>query len=283
VVYFKKQLFSLQQIIVSTFVFFLSCNAFAGDPFSITAGARQAGMANVCVMNRDLWSSFHNQAGLSFNKSLTIGFNYENRFSINELGTRSAAVIIPAGKVSLGGIYSYFGYSDFRRQMTGISCGMSLSENIAAGVQIDWFSERTSGEYNNNQMLTCEAGIIITVNENVKLGMHVFNPLPNSIRKSDMPATLKVGAGVNLSKSLFAGAETVMSTGHKLTIRTGFEYEAGKNLMLRGGFSTENNSFCFGMGYKTKPAVIDFSFATHERLGITSSVSIIFSINNKNK
>ena len=276
-------MFSLQKIIVSLFVVILSVKGFAGDPISITAGARQTGMAQVCVMNSDLWSSFHNQAGFAFNKSFSFGLNYENRFSIKELATRSAALTFRTGRVSLGAVYSYFGYSDFRRQMTGIACGMPLSNTIAAGVQIDYFSERTTGEYNNNQMLTCEAGIIISPSENLRLGIHVFNPLPNSLRKSDMPTGLRAGAGVCLSKELFAGIETEMSTGHNLVIRTGFEYEAAKKFMVRGGFSTENNSFCAGIGYKAGMAMIDFGFATHERLGITSSVSIIFEMKSINR
>jgi hypothetical protein len=269
-------LFSLQKIIVSLFVVFLSLKGFAGDPFSLPAGAREAGMAKVCVMTGDLWSSFRNQAGLAFSKSYSLGFNYENRFSIKELSTRSAGVTIPAGRISMGAVYSYFGFSDFRRQMIGLASAMPLSDIIAAGVQIDYFSEKTSGEYNNNQMLTCEAGIIITASENLKVEMHVFNPVPNSIRKSDMPARLRIGAGMNLNKELFAGAETEMRTGEKLILRSGFEYEAAKKFIVRGGFSTENSSFCFGMGYRTGPATIDLGFATHEKLGITSSVSVIF-------
>lgn len=274
-------MFSLQKIIVSSCVVFLSVKGFAGDPFRIMAGARQSGMAHVCVMNIDLWSSFYNQASLALNKSFSFGFNYENRFSIKELGTRTAGVTIPAGRVSLGAVYSHFGYSDFRRQMIGLACGMPLSNNTVAGVQIDYFSEKTTGEYNNNQMITCEAGIIITASENVKIGMHVFNPVPNSIRKSDMSTGLRVGAGVNLSKWLFAGVETEMSTGHKLVMRTGFEYEVANKFLVRGGFSTENSSFCFGVGYRDGPVIIDFGFSTHDRLGITSSVSVIFTIKDK--
>ena len=256
----------------------MSVKGFAGDPFRFMAGARQAGMAYVCVLNNDLWSSFHNQAGLAFNKSFSFGFNCENRFSIKELGTRTAGVTIPAGRVSLGAVYSDFGYSDFKRQMIGLACGMPLSHNVAAGVQLDYLSEITTGEYNNYQMITCEAGIIFSASENVKVGMHVFNPVPNSIRKSDMPTDLRIGAGVTLSKELFAGVETEMSTADKLVIRTGFGYEAAKKFFIRGGFSTENSSFCFGLGYRAGPAMIDFGFSTHEKLGITTSVSMIFKL-----
>lgn len=271
-------MFSLQKIIVSSCVVFLSVKGFAGDPFRLMAGARQTGMANIYAMNNDLWSSFHNQAGLALNKSFSFGFNYENRFSIKELGTRTVGATIPAGSVSLGAVYSHFGYIDFRRQMIGLACGMPLTDNIAAGVQLDYFSERTIGEYNNYQMITCEAGIVVTASENIKIGMHVFNPVPNSLRKSDMPTGIRIGAGINLRKGVLAGVETEMSTGHKLVIRTGFEYEAAKKFLVRAGFSTQNSSFCFGVGYKAGPAMIDFGFSTHDRLGITSSVSVIFEL-----
>jgi hypothetical protein len=274
-------LFSLQKISVSLYLTILSISALAGDPYRSATGARQAGMAYICVMNSDFWSSFHNQAGLAFNNSLSFGFNYENRFSIKELGTRSAAITIPAGRASVGAVYSHFGYTDFKRQMAGLACGLPLSEKIAAGVQIDYFSERTTGEYNNNQLLTCEAGVIVSASENIKIGIHLFNPIPNSIRKREMPSGLRVGAGMNLSKELFTGIETEMITGNKLVVRTGFEYEAVKRFWLRGGFSTSCSSFSFGLGYQSKPALIDVSFSTHERLGITSSISIIFIINKK--
>jgi hypothetical protein len=276
-------LFSLLKIIVSVCVVILSLEAYAGDPLSLKAGARETGMAHVCVINNDLWSSFNNQAALAYNKSSSFGFNYENRFGVSELGTRTAGFVLPAGSVSLGAVYSYFGYSDFRRQMVGIACGMPLSGSIAAGIQIDYFSEKTTGEFNNNQIVTCEAGILVNISEVVRLTIHVFNPVPNSVRKSELSTSLKTGALVSLNKELSAGVEVACSSGKKLTLRTGFEYEAVKKFMVRGGFSSENNSFCFGIGYMVCGTKVDIGFATHERLGITSAISITFELTTGNR
>ena len=229
-------------------------------------------------MKNGFWSSFHNQASLAYNKSFAFAFNYENRFTIKELGTRSAGLLIPSEKASIGIFYSHFGYIDFRREMTGVACGMKLSEIFSAGVQVDYISERTSGEYCNNQSVTFETGMIITPSENMTIGMHLFNPVPNSIRKNQMPSCLRVGTGINLNKLLFAAIEAEIFTGSKLNIKTGFEYEAAKKIWLRGGFNTENSSFSFGMGYLVKIVQIDIGFSTHEKLGITSSVSMIFKI-----
>ena len=249
-----------------------------GIPYGIQAGAGEAGMGYACVIKEGFWSSFHNQALLAFNNCYEFGFNYENRFGIAELGTRSAGVLIPAGKASVGAAYSHFGYTDFKRDMAGLACGLKLSEKIAAGIQIDYFSERTSGEYNNNQCITFETGLIASPSDNIKIGFHLFNPIPNSLRKNNKPVSLRIGAGINLNKMLFAGAEAEMSSGSNLILRTGFEYMAVKNLRLRAGFSTKNNSFSFGTGYQIGTVKIDLGFATHELLGVTSSASLIFKI-----
>jgi hypothetical protein len=273
-----KQLSSLLKISVSVLFIFFSLTASGGDPYRPSAGAGEAGTEYVCIMKNSFWSSFHNQATLAYNTSFSFGFNYENRFNISELGTRSAGVVIPAGKASLAVVYSHFGYTDFKRDMTGLACGMKLSNKISAGIQVDYFSEKASGEYDNNQSVTCEAGLLITPSEDTRIGIHIFNPVPNSLRKTSLPMSLRIGAGTYLNKSLFTGVEAEMSSGSKLIIKTGFDYEAAQKFWLRGGFSTDNNSFSFGLGYLIKVVQLDIGFITHEKLGVTSSVSFIFKI-----
>jgi len=273
-----KQLSSLLKISVSCLFIFFSLTASGGDPYRFSAGAGEAGTGYVCVMKKGFWSSFHNPATLAANNSFSAGFNYQNRFSISELGTRSAGLVIPAGKASLGAVYSQFGYTDFKRDMLGLACGLMLSDKLSAGLQVDYFSEHTSVEFVNIQSVTCEAGLIFLPSENTVIGIKVFNPVPNSLRKTFLPTSIRTGAGIYLNKLLFAGIETEMSTGSQLIARAGFEYEAIKKLFLRGGFSTDNNSFSFGLGFVVKIVQMDISFVTHEKLGLTSSVSLIFKI-----
>ncbi|HNW56408.1 MAG TPA: hypothetical protein PLR88_01060 [Bacteroidales bacterium] len=269
---------SLHKLSVSVFLLVLSLTTSAVDHYRLTAGAGEAGLGYVCIMKEGFWSSFHNQATLASNNDFSFGLNYENRFNLKELGTRTAGIRIPAGKASLGAIYSHFGYADYRREMTGLGCGLKLTDKIAAGVQVDYFSEKALYDYADSRAVTFEAGFLISPSQNVTIGLHLFNFVPNSLRKTSMPTTLRTGVGAYLNSSLFAGIEAEMSSGSKLLVRTGFEYEAMKKLFLRGGFSTYNNSFSFGLGYLTKIVRMDLSFATHEKLGMTSSVSFVFKI-----
>jgi len=274
-------LYSLHRIIVTAFLLFTSLSAAGNNPYNLPVGAAEAGRGSVCVMIPGFWSSFHNQALLASFSSLSAGISYESRFNIGELGTRTAALITPAGRTSLGIIYSHFGFSQLRRETCAMACGLKLAENISAGVQIDYFLEKASGEYSNNHSVTFEGGLVIIPAKNITVGIHIFNPVPNSLRRTFLPSTITAGAGIKLNNELFAGFEAEMSTERKILIRTGFEYEAAGNFLLRGGFCSENSSFTFGLGYHFRSISLDMGFATHEKLGMTTSVSMIFKIRDK--
>ncbi len=162
-----------------------------------------------------------------------------------------------------------------------VASGLKLSDNIAAGIQIDYFLEKSSGEYSNTHALTFEAGLIFLPVENITVGIHLFNPVPNSLRKTSLPSAIRTGAGIKLNKDLFAGVEAELSSESRLLLRTGLEYKVAANFLLRGGFCSENSSFTFGSGYRFRSVDLDLGFATHERLGITTSVSMVFNIREK--
>lgn len=269
---------SLHRFTVSCILFFSFLNASADDPYRFTAGAGEAGTGYSCISKEGFWTSFHNQANLGFYKTISFGACYEDRFSIHELSTRTIAIIVPAGNVSIGSTYSHFGYSDLSRNSGTLSCGLKISESIYAGAQIDYFNERTAGEYSNTQQITGETGVIFLLNTNTHLGIHVFNPFRGITGNKSLPTTLNAGLSYQLAQDLFTGIETEITTGRSLVVRTGFEYLAGNKVLLRGGFITGNNSFCFGIGYRQKTIIADIGFITHDRLGITPSASVIVTL-----
>jgi hypothetical protein len=274
-------LISLRIISVSFFLIISVLTADAGDPWRISAGAGEAGTAFSCISQNTFWSGFHNQAILADINAISAGINYENRFGMKELSVKSAAVIIPTGRAVIGGMYSNFGFSGFTRHSGILACGMKLSEKISAGTQIDFFSENTPLDYSKSNIMTFEAGLLMKPKENLRIGIHVFNPVRSMTGRLELPSRITLGAGMLLGNSLFAGAEAEMSSDKRVGIRAGFDYESMKRIRLRGGFSTENTSFAFGIGYVFDNLKIDIGFITHETLGITSSASMIFILNNK--
>lgn len=272
-------MFSLRRISV-TLLFLIPVlhTSYAVTPYGFR-GAAEHGTGLSCICPSSFWSSFSNQALLAGNKSFSAGFSYESRFFIPELANRSAGMIIRTGGSSVGCMFSSFGYTGFRREEGAIATGLPLSKDVSAGIQLDYFSEKIPGEDYKRQYVTFEGGAIFNVTSKVRAGFHLFNPVPNSLRKSDLPSVIVAGAGIDLSTALFAGAEFEKCSGRRMLVRCGFEYEAAKKFRLRGGFSSENNSFSFGFGYNMKSVMVDIGFSTHERLGVSSAISIAYKIN----
>lgn len=272
---------SLRIIPVSFFLAISVLTAHAGDPWRLSAGAGEAGTAYSCISQNTFWSGFHNQAILADINSISAGINYENRFGMKELSVKSAAVIVPTGRAVIGGMYSNCGFSGFNRHSGLLACGMQLSDKISAGTQIDFFSENTPLDYSKSNIMTFEAGLLMKPKENLRIGIHVFNPVRSMTGRMELPSRITLGAGMLLGNSLFAGAETEMNSDNRFCFRAGFDYESMKRFRIRGGFSTENTSFAFGIGYLFDFLKIDLGFTTHEALGITSSASMIFILNKK--
>lgn len=271
-------MFSLHKISVSFIFVLLSLPATAGNPYRFTGGAAEAGAGYACAGKHDFWSSFQNEAILGVNRNFSAGVCYENRFSLAELSARSAALIVPAGRASLGGLFSDFGFEGLRRHTISLACGLPLSEKISSGVGLGYFIENCPSGYNDRMLITFGAGILVSASETVSIGIHIFNPGPGAIRKQYLPMTIRAGVAFLPSPRLYTALEAEMSTGNNLVIKTGFEYGTSERLWIRGGFRTENSSFSFGMGYRLKAMKIDAGFLTHERLGISSSISVIFTI-----
>jgi hypothetical protein len=269
-------LFSLHKIPVSVLLFIFASYASGQDLYIVSTGADQAAMGYSCIAKPGFWSSFSNQASLPYQKQFSAGFNYENRFNISELGTRTIGMTAPAGKTTISAVYSNFGYRYFSRHKAGIGCGLILSDKFAAGVQIDYIYEHTPGEYQKKNAVTFEAGILYETSDKTRLGIRVFNPVPPSIRKCYLPSAIEAGTEISLNSQVSATAQIEMATGRKPRLSAGLECRVLSRLNLRGGFSSGNTLLSFGMGYKIRSSTIDLGFMIHEKLGVTSSLSIIY-------
>lgn len=215
---------------------------------------------------------------LASNKNVSAALGYENRFFIPELSIRKAGMVIKTGNSSECFMISYFGFTGYRRIEGSVGSGLQLSKNISAGLQVDYFSERIPGEDYHRQAITFEGGALYKVSEKVRVGFHLFNPLPAAMRKEYLPSVIVCGAGIDLSSTLYAAAEVEKCSGKALNARCGFEYEALKKLRIRGGFSTDNSAFSFGVGYNVKSVSVDLAFSTHEKLGVSSAISVAYKI-----
>lgn len=273
------QKISLLKKLLTPALCLISIAVYTQNPYRLSAGARQVGLAYATVATNGFWASFHNQASLASMDKWSVGLNQDNRFGLSELSNKTFGMIIPSGKRgALGIVYSYYGYAEYNRHTMGLAYGMKLGEKLSAGLQTDLYSTRIAGDYRNRYDLTFEGGIQYRPVDELLLGLHAYNPLPTALHASDIPLVLRLGASYRFASSFLAIAELETSDRQYSNVRVAAEYEFAGNLLLRGGFMSNPLGYSFGGGYSGRFIQANMGFITHENLGLTPSLSVVIFI-----
>lgn len=266
--------FRLTYLFIFLFVT-LQGNVFGSD---YPVGGRSAGLANASVMLTDYWSLFHNQAGLAFFTKPEVGIHHK-RGLVKQLGKQAIGVALPMSNGTIGTSCSYYGFSKYHEVKAGLAYSMLLDENLAAGVQLDYFYTHIDGFYGNAHTVAAEVGMIYQPLEDLYIGTHVFNPFQSAeignIEK--MPTIFRVGAGYTIQNKLLITAETEMNLTNKPRFKAGLEYEIIDNFYLRTGVTTNPVTNAFGIGYSWKNFILDISFTRHIVLGYSPQFSLNYS------
>ena len=134
---------SSKRVYISIVYILLSCLTLSAEtPYLFGHSAIGNGMGKTGLTYPGISQAFNNQALLSDIKKLSFAANYESRFNLKELATKTLSIAIPAGNVTLGTKYSHFGYSDYSRSFVGLAAGIKLSKDFSAGVEIDRLYKR---------------------------------------------------------------------------------------------------------------------------------------------
>ncbi len=255
-------------------------HVYAGD-HNTPAGARSSAMGNASVAQQDVWSAFHNQAGLAFVKSPVVGISHEQRFMLSELSVNAAAFALPTKRNGTFAVsVSYFGYKLYNEQKAALAYGKSFGDKFSAGVQLDYLQTTIAEGYGSKGAFTVEAGIQAQLVKNLWLGAHVYNP--NKAKLSDyneekIPSVVKLGLNYTFSDKVNLAVETEKDLDADAILKAGIEYHPVKQFYLRGGISTDPVLSSFGFGLVLQNFVIDIAANYHQDLGFTPHVALAYS------
>jgi len=241
-------------------------------------GGRSAGLANASVMLTDYWSLFHNQAGLAFFTKPEVGIHHK-RGLIKQLGKQAIGMALPTSNGTVGASCSYYGFSKYHEVKAGLAYSMLLDENLAAGVQLDYFHTYIDGFYGKAHTVAAEIGVIYRPINHLFIGTHVFNPFQSAKigNVEKMPTIFRFGAGYTIQDKLLLTAEIEMNLTNRPRFKAGLEYEIIDNFYLRTGITTNPVTNAFGIGYSWKNFMLDISFTRHIVLGYSPQFSLNYS------
>lgn len=271
-------------IVISGFLSFLGVKAqVINDP----VGARSTAMAGVNATLSDVWSANNNQAGLGFVEDLSAGLFYENRFLLKETSYKAGAFVLPTKTGAFGVSIASFGFTEFMETRAGLSYGLKFSERFAVGVQMNYLRTSLTQEFGSKNSVTGAVGLIGKLNDEITIGVHVYNPNRSKLAEYDnerIPTVMKFGMDYRFTEKLMIVVETEKDIDFDPIVKFGVEYQFMDILYVRGGISNNPTSSAFGFGLVMKNFILEASSSFHQTLGMTPGISLIYkSPSSKNK
>lgn len=244
-------------------------------------GSRPAGMGNAFVSQYDVFSVYHNQAGLAGIERTSVSFFYENKFLVSEMSVRAGLITFPAGDGSFAVQYNSFGPAQWSESNAGVAYSRFLTDKLSAGIQLNYFGTRLPEINKNITTYSFELGAIYKLNDNTFLGAHIANPYAPKVEtltyEESIPWRISLGGHTMFTKEFTLSYEVEAVKDYLPMLQIGAEWNAAENFYIRGGYNTSPSRLFAGFGYVTTFLTIDAAFSYHQFLGYTPSVSLKFS------
>jgi len=257
-------------------LFFISSYGMqAGEPLFVPHGASAMGMAFSVTAVPGHWNSFNNQALLTSATGVSASAALETRFMMAALSSKALSTIIATGPVPIGAIVTHYGNGDYYRVFAGLGSAINVSGKLSLGVQIDYITERSIGDYRDVTSLTFETGMTFELSPSFTMGVHIFNPMAPL---NSLPSSITAGVMWRSSDDLLVTLGSSKATDEPLSIECGMNWNIIERIALRAGYMSSPSCFAFGAGFRTGPLETDAGFLINSITGISSSLSLLWHI-----
>lgn len=246
------------------------------------SGARAQGMGNAFVSQSDIFSVYHNQAGLAKIERNAVGFFYENRFLVKEMSLRAGAVVLATNLGNFAVQYNSFGPARWSESNGGLSYAKKLTSKLSAGVELSFYGTRFPESNSFLSSFSFDIGAIYDLNSKTSIGLHVANPYSSSFKtltyEEKIPWAVNVGGHTAFTNEFTLSYQLKLEQNLDPSALIGAQWEAAQNFFIRGGYNSGPSRLFAGLGYHSHLFEIETAFSYHQYLGYTPSVSLIIKL-----
>ncbi|KHJ37405.1 hypothetical protein PBAC_23670 [Pedobacter glucosidilyticus] len=239
-------------------------------------GPRIQAMANAGVAMQDIWTLKNNAAGITSLENTAFAIAYENRFSVKELSTKSAAIVIPLKRYSLGASFQSYGSPVYQELKSGLSFAKAFGENFSTALTLN-YHQLSIQNYGNTNTFSFQVGFQYQVFKNFWIAAHAANPNKSQYTETEsntLPALYQIGASYTFTDKLLVTSEIEQVVDGKLDFKTGLEYKIAPFLALRGGTSVNTFQQFGGFGIIHQKINLDFAISSHPILGYSPQIAL---------
>lgn len=250
---------------------------FAGAD-NLPVGAKQAALGNAAVATSDVWSVYHNQAGLASIEKPSVGIYASQGYMLQQTSQGAIAIVQPSKYGTFALSYNRFGFKLYNEGKAGFAFARKFGENLRAGAQINLNTIAIGDIYGNKSSLTFEAGVQTKLTKNLWVGAHIYNIARTSVNEIEkIPVIVKFGFYYTFNENVNTSIEYEKNWTIQPLYKAGLEYKLAKEFALRfginaGAFTTTS----FGASYIHKKFSIDAAYAFNTKLGSTPHLGLTY-------
>ena len=236
-------------------------------------------IAQTSVADSRNWSAFNNPSSLGYVEETEIGIEYENRYLLSELSTKSVQLALPFSLMNTGFSFSHFGYSLYHEMLLGICFSRNFSNKFSMGMQFNYYTAFFTASNSYHGALLPQVGLSVKLSPKLSLGFHSFNPFQTNIKTEfivkRIPSVFSLGTEYFFSHEVVWRTQMDKEISSDYRFATGFEYQMLHNLNVKlGVYSSDFLVSCLGFGFKTGAFLIDLNCELHPLLGLNTNAAI---------
>jgi hypothetical protein len=267
----------MKYIYLTIFTFVISTSVYGAFEQN-EAGARSSALGGAFVGLADnSWAIFYNPAGLArlMHNELSV-FYLPQQFGLKELSTTAIAGNINSKIGTVGFGLRSFGFSLYK-EITGSLSYANEFGGADLGVSINYYSLTISG-YGSDAAVGVDVGILLPLFRNFNFGISAKNLNMPTIGKAKekLPQIFSTGISYSPVDNFILVTDYRKEISFEGSTRFGVEYKVFDFASLRIGATNGPPSYTAGIGFEYKFIKLDYSFYTHQELGITHTFSITF-------
>lgn len=238
-------------------------------------------IANTSVAVQNEWSAFQNTAALAHIDKAEASMQFENRFMLKELSTRSIQGAIHTKYANVGLSYSYHGYSLYNEMIGGIGLARNFDDKFSMGVQFNYYTAYFSAaeESRYRGTVLAQFGISSRIFPKLIVGFHTFNPFQNNIKTENtekrLPSIFSIGTNYEFADNLVWLTQIDKEVSSNFRFASGFEYAMIEQLTVKlGAYGQDYLVPAIGFGLHLKGFHFNLNTELHPQLGLNTLANL---------
>lgn len=240
-------------------------------------------VAGTSVSDIKSYNGFSNPANVGFISDTRFSFQYENRFSLKELSTKSISLVLPAKFSNISFATSYFGYSAYNEILIGLGFSRNFSDKFSLGLQLNYFTAYSFASDQYFGSVFPQLGLNLKLTPDLHVGFSSFNPFQSyyssDINRARIPSIFSLGGEYYFVPELVFRIQMDKELSSNYRLSSGFEYAMLDALTLKiGAYRADYLVPCLGMKAVMSRFEIHINTELHPLLGLVSMASVQYRI-----